>query len=227
MASYPPQGLLLEKATLFLKSPAQDLETKKRGLKTGLGTKARTVVLMLDETIVTAIPPLVGAYGKVRAAVEVPIEGSHTERRVLHAALSLHTGDVLLWITQEWVKETHQDFLKQVRSHWRGWRVVLFEDKGSPHTAGESLKLAAELGFQLRLLPTATPELNAVDQLWRRVKQEVLANRGGRTVDEAIDALAGWILALSPRQRLRKAGVLSPAFWLQPTTHLTKKPNPH
>jgi transposase len=171
---------------------------------------------MLDETIVTAIPPLAGTYGKVGEAIGVPIEGSHTGRRVLHAALSLKTGDVLLWITEEWVKETHQAFLKQIRSHWRGWQVILFEDRGSPHTAGESLKLAEDMRLHLRFLPTATPELNAVDQLWRRVKQEVLANRGGRTVDEAIDALAYWILELTPKERLRKAGVLTPTFWLHP-----------
>lgn len=171
---------------------------------------------MLDETIVTAIPPLSGAYGKVGAPIEVPIEGSHSERRVLHAALNIRTGAVLLWITEEWVKETHQAFLKQIRSYWRGWNIVLFEDKGSPHTAGDSMRLAIALGFQLRFLPTATPELNAVDQLWRRVKQEVLANRGGRTVDEAMEALAQWILSLSPKERLRKAGILSPSFWLQP-----------
>lgn len=227
MAGSPPKGVFLEKAALFPESSAQDLEAKKGGLKTGLWTKARTLPLMLDETIVTAIPPLSGAYGKVGEAVEVPIEGSHTERRVLHAALSIQTGDVLLWITEEWVKETHQEFLKQVRSHWRGWRVILFEDKGSPHTAGESLRLAGELGLQLRFLPTATPELNAVDQLWRRVKQEVLANRGGRTVDEAIDALAKWILELAPKERLKKAGVLSPSFWLHPPTLHPEKPNPN
>jgi hypothetical protein len=53
-----------------------------------------------------------------------------------------------------------------------------------------------------------------VDQLWRRVKQEVLANRGGRTVDEAIDALAYWILELTPKERLRKAGVLTLSAYL-------------
>jgi transposase len=227
MAGLTESRVFLEKTPLYPESPAQDLEAKKGGLKTGLWTKARSLPLMLDETIVTAIPPLTGAYGKVGQVIEVPIEGSHTERRVLHAALSIHTGEVLLWITEKWVKETHQEFLKQVRSHWRGWRVILFEDKGSPHTAGDSLRLAEKLRLQLRFLPTATPELNAVDQLWRRVKQEVLANRGGRTVDEAMNALARWILELSPKERLKKAGVLSPSFWLHPPTLRAGKPNPH
>ena len=45
------------------------------------------------------------------------------------------TGEVVLAVTQEWDADTHQAFLRMVRSHWRGWRIVLFEDKGPPHTA--------------------------------------------------------------------------------------------
>jgi hypothetical protein len=36
-----------------------------------------------------------------------------------------------------------------IRSHWRGWNIVLFEDRGSPHTAEASLELAFSLGIEL------------------------------------------------------------------------------
>ncbi len=45
-----------------------------------------------------------------------------------------------------------------------------FEDRGTPHTAEESLEVAIELGIEVRLLPRATPELNAMDHLWRHIK---------------------------------------------------------
>src|SRR4029077_1150054 len=48
--------------------------------------------------------------------------------------------------------------------------LVLFVDRGSPHTARRSRELAAELGVELRFLPTACPELNPVEGLWRHVK---------------------------------------------------------
>lgn len=48
--------------------------------------------------------------------------------------------------------------------------IVLFEDRGTPHTAEESREVAAALGIEVRLLPRATPELNAMDHLWRQVK---------------------------------------------------------
>jgi transposase len=168
---------------------------------------------MLDETIICETPPLYSCYGRIGEQVSVPISGSHA-RRVLHGAMNIESGAVLLLITEEWDQQTHQCFLRMIRSHWRGWGIVLFEDRGSPHTAEDSRRLARQLGIQLRLLPRATSELNAMDQLWRRVKQEALADRPTLSVDQSADAACQNILQLSPQERLRKAGVLSGSFWL-------------
>ncbi|HZC02974.1 MAG TPA: transposase [Gammaproteobacteria bacterium] len=184
-----------------------------RGLKRGLATRKRTVILMLDETIITETPPLYACYGHIGEQVCVPITGNHA-RRILHGVLNVQNGEVLLLITEEWVQETHQAFLIMIRSHWRGWNIVLFEDRGSPHTAGESLRLAGELHIKLRFLPKATPELNAMDHLWRHVKGRGLANRATQSIDESADSACRYILDMSRRERLRKAGVLSGNFWL-------------
>jgi transposase len=185
----------------------------KRGLKGGLATRERTVILMLDETIITETPPLYACYGRSGEQVCVPITGNHA-RRILHGVLNVQTGEVLLLITEDWVQETHQAFLVMIRSHWRGWNIVVFEDRGSPHTAGESLRLARELHIELRFLPKATPELNAMDHLWRHVKGRGLANRTTQSIDESADSACRYILDMSRRERLRKAGVLSGNFWL-------------
>ncbi|MGH8609455.1 MAG: transposase [Gammaproteobacteria bacterium] len=185
----------------------------KRGLKRGLATRKRTVILMLDETIITETPPLYACYGHIGEQVCVPITGNHA-RRILHGVLNVQNGEVLLLITEEWVQETHQAFLIMIRSHWRGWNIVLFEDRGSPHTAGESLRLAGELHIKLHFLPKATPELNAMDHLWRHVKGRALANRATQSIDESADSACRYILDMSRRERLRRAGVLSGNFWL-------------
>jgi transposase len=190
-----------------------DIAAGKRGLKRGLATRKRTVILMLDETIITETPPLYACYGHIGEQVCVPITGNHA-RRILHGVLNVQNGEVLLLITEEWVQETHQAFLIMIRSHWRGWNIVLFEDRGSPHTAGESLRLAGELHIKLRFLPKATPELNAMDHLWRHVKGRGLANRATQSIDESADSACRYILDMSRRERLRKAGVLSGNFWL-------------
>jgi len=67
------------------------------------------------------------------------------------------------------------------------------------------LDLAATLGIQVRLLPRACPELNAMDHLFRFVKTRAVADQPTRSID-----------ALSRRERLAEAGALSDNLWLYP-----------
>ena len=168
---------------------------------------------MLDETIITETPPLSSCYGHRGQQVCVPITGNRA-KRVLHGALNVRTGALALLITDQWDQATHQYFLTMVRSQWRGWHIVLFEDRGSPHTADESLAVAAALHLELRFLPVATPELNAMDQLWKHVKRDALANRPTRSIDASAQAACRYILDMRGQERLRRAGVLSGNFWL-------------
>lgn len=169
---------------------------------------------MLDETIITETPPLYNAYGKKGLQVEVPISGNRT-KRVLHGVLNIRSGETHFLITDRWNGDTFQAFLKMIREHWRGWRIVLFLDKGSPHTATESRALAAKLGLELRFLPTATPELNAMDHLWRHVKGRAPANQRTVSIDRSADRAAKYLLIMSSHERLKKAGVFSKTFWLK------------
>ncbi len=91
---------------------------------------------------------------------------------------------------------------------------MVLEDRASPHTAEDSQDCAARLGIQLRFLPRATPELNAMDQLWRHSKAPALADCPTASIDASAFALCDYIIDLSPDERLRKAGVLSGHFWL-------------
>lgn len=168
---------------------------------------------MLDETIITETPPLRGCYGRSGQQVGIPIWGNHT-RSVLHGAINIRSGDVLLLITDIWDELTHQHFLKMIRSRWRGWNIVLFEDRGTPHTSESSIGLADAMKIEIRLLPTATPELNAMDHLWRSVKGRALANRPTKSIDISADEACGYIFRMSRHQRLRAAGILSGSFWL-------------
>jgi hypothetical protein len=184
-----------------------------RGLKRGLKGRERTVILMLDETIITETPPLYSCYCRIGEQCSVPVTGDR-RKRILHGAINVTTGDVLLLITKAWDELTHQYFLGMVRAHWRGWRIILFEDRGTPHTAEESRELAVALGIEVRLLPRATPELNAMDHLWRAVKGRALADRPTRSIDDSADAACRHVLEMSRHGRLKKAGVLSGNFWL-------------
>ena len=167
---------------------------------------------MLDETIVTETPPLYSCYGHIGEQVCVPITGNRT-KRVLHGAINVRTGDLTLLITEQWTKETHQAFLTSVRSHWRGWDIVLFEDRASQHKAARTWAREV-LGIETRLLPKATPELNAMDHLWKHTKRATLGSRATLSIDQSAMAACQYLIDLSPRDRLRQAGVLSGNFWL-------------
>jgi hypothetical protein len=168
---------------------------------------------MLDETIVTETPPLYYAYGHRGEQVRVPISGNRG-KRFLHGAMHVGSGEVLLFITEVWDQLTHQTFLSMVRSHWRGWNLVLFEDRASQHKAPESLAWAKQLQIEVRLLPRATPELNAMDHLWRHAKRQAVGSRATQSVEDSALAVCRYILDLTPEGRLRQAGVLSGNFWL-------------
>jgi hypothetical protein len=117
-------------------------------------------------------------------------------------------------LTEDWTAAPHQAFWRHVRQAWRGWPTVLVADRGSPRTAKARRALASAVDLEVRWLPTATPELNAGEGLWRGAKGSGLANRAGHSIDEAADAACRYLLDLTPRQRLRLAGVLSGHFWL-------------
>ena len=168
---------------------------------------------MLDETIVTEAPPLYYAYGPRGEQLRVPITGNRS-KRVLHGALNVGSGDALLLLTEVWDQLTHQTFLSMVRSHWRGWNIVLFEDRAGQHKAPESLAWAKQLRIEVRLLPRATPELNAMDHLWRHAKRQAVGSRATQSIEHSALAVCRYILALTPEERLRQAGVLSGNFWL-------------
>jgi hypothetical protein len=71
---------------------------------------------------------------------------------------------------------------------------VLFEDRGTPHTVEGSQEVAAALRIQIRWLPRATPELNAMDHLWRHGKGWVVADQPTLPIDASADAACRYLL---------------------------------
>ncbi len=150
---------------------------------------------MLDEVIITETPPLYCCYGHKGEQVCVPVTGDRA-KRILHAALNIGTGDLLLLITKEWDALTHQYFLSMIRSHWSGWRLILFEDRGTPHTAEDSQEWAKTLNIAMR------------------VKGRGVSNWPTQSIDCSAQAACNHLYRLTRHERLVRAGVLSGDFWL-------------
>ena len=189
------------------------MASSKRGLKTGLKGRRRTVILFLDSTIFSEVPPLRAMWAPIGQQACVPIVGTH-DRRFLTGVLNIKTGDYLDAVSTAFHQDQFQDLLRRIRWHWRGWRIVLFVDRNTAHTAQASRRLARSFKIQLRWLPKACSELNLMDHLWRHVKDDVTANEPTPNVDETVRRAQRYVHSLTPQERLRKAGALSDDFWL-------------
>jgi transposase len=102
-----------------------------------------------------------------------------------------------------------------MRHRYKARPVWMLLDEGKAHTAQKSQDLAASLNIEPIWLPKQAPELNSMDQLWKELKNNVSANYQFSSIDEHADYAEEWLMTLSPREALRKAGVLSKSFWLK------------
>jgi hypothetical protein len=62
---------------------------------------------------------------------------------MLHGVRNSKSGEGVLLIPNEGGQETQQHFRAMMRAHGRGWQIVLFADRGSPHTAEARGEVAA------------------------------------------------------------------------------------
>jgi len=172
------------------------------------------VLLFVDATILRLFPPLRFAWAFRGEQAEVRISGRNA-KRVLFGALNPRTGHRLVLRRFGMRQEDFQAFLRYLRQHYPGRPLWLLLDRAPCHEAGKSQQLAARLGIELLWLPKQCSERNAMDQLWKELKRLIAANRQFQTVDQGADYAEHWFLGLSPRQALRKAGVLSEDSWLK------------
>lgn len=154
-------------------------------------------------------------WAPIGQQAQVPILGQHRDKRILTGVLNIQTGSYFQYSSEAYNQDTFQLILQLIRRRWCGWHIVLFLDKISAQRADRSRRLANDLGIQLRWLPTACPELNPVDHLWRHLKKDILANEPLPDLKTTLKHACAYLDNLSPHERLRKAGILSGHFWLQ------------
>lgn len=158
-------------------------------------------------------PPLRFAWAPRGTQAKVWLTGRNA-RRVLFGAVNLRTGRLVLLCRMKQKGPDFCTFLREVRRRYRGRHIALLLDGDSSHTARASRHLAATLDITLLWLPARSPHLNPMDHLWRDVKQNVSANRQDASIDRLVARAIRHLQRLSRRAVLRKAGVLSPRFWL-------------
>lgn len=171
-------------------------------------------MLAQDETDIRLFPPLRAAWSKRGQQPRVFLSGRNA-KRVIFGAMNLRTGHLVLLCRKNQYRVDFCVFLRALRRRYRNRPIALLLDEDSSHTAGPSQTLAAKLNIRLLWLPKRSPELNPIDHLWRAPKEKISANRQDCTIEQAVDRFVRYLHRLTPRVALRKAGVLSPHFWLR------------
>lgn len=174
----------------------------------------KAALLFVDWTILRMFPPLRYTWAWRGQQADVLITGQNA-KRVLFGSIDLRTGHRVLLRRRQARQEDFQAFLRELRRRYGNRPIWLLLDQAGCHWAAKSRALAAKWNIELVWLPKQSPQLNGMDHLWKGVKKNVSANRQYRTIDGHARQAEDWILRLSPRQALRKAGILSQAFWLR------------
>ena len=159
------------------------------------------------------LPPLPAAWAPEGGQAEVAVSGMNA-RRVLFSAINVRSGHRVVMRARGTRQDDFQRFLKELRRRYGHRRIVLVLDHASCHDARRSRSVAEELNIHLQWLPVRSPELNSVDHLWREAKGIIAANRQYQTIDEAAERIERWLLSLTPKQALTKAGLRSGSCWL-------------
>ena len=172
-------------------------------------------MLFTDWTLLRLFPPLRAAWAPVGTTTEVLITGRNA-KVVLFGAISLATAHRVVVARARAAGADARAFLLELRQRYRGWGTLwLLADRATGHTDHQTQALAERLDIRFVWLPTQASELNAMDQLWRELKAVIAANRQAPTIAALAASAQLWVLMLSPTEARRKAGLLSPHFWLR------------
>ena len=172
------------------------------------------VLLTEDETILRLFPVLRRAWSLRGEQARVPITGQNA-KRVLFAAINLRTGRRILMRGRNMRQASFQALLREVRRRYQKRPVWMLLDEAKCHVAARSRALAAALDIHFVWLPKQCPEFNSMDQLWKELKGHVSANYQFSDIDQHAEYAEQWLLSLTDKEALRKAGVLSKDFWLR------------
>ena len=97
--------------------------------------------------------------------------GSHS-KTMIHGLITTD-GRGMFRQYDAFTKDTFEDFLKQAAHRFK--KICLIMDKASQHRAKNIRKLLDNTdGLEIVFLPTATPDLSAIETYWRDLKRAVL-----------------------------------------------------
>lgn len=150
-----------------------------------------------------------------RGEQQVVVLSGRNRRRVVHGALQVATGEFVALVRERSRQDDCLAFVEALGQVHPGVPKVLVWDNAPPHHPKRVRAAAEAAQIQLAFLPFRAPELMPCEDLWRRTKAVVAANRAYATVEEQAERAVAWLAALTPEERRQQCGLLKPKFqWL-------------
>jgi transposase len=142
-------------------------------------------LLYIDETECKRLPVLRGMWMRCGQQKRIPAVKDN-DKFALYGAFNPTTGEMIHQRFDRAVSAHTVCFLQQIAETFPEGSITLVWDQASFHTSRIVEEwLSEHPRFHVILLPTASPQMNPVEDLWRHLKQRVAAN-----LNRSLDALA-------------------------------------
>lgn len=169
------------------------------------------------ETTLREFPPLRASWAKRGQQREVVITGRNG-RRVIHGALNAQTGELVHLGRERSRQDDCIAFIEEFGKVRPGVPKLLIWDNAPPplsHHPKRVLAAAAQAHITIAWLPFRAPELNPLEDLWRRLKAVVAANRVYDSLPALLQHALDWLDTHLPTALLVSSGLTSSKFdWL-------------
>lgn len=167
-----------------------------------------------DESTLREFPPLRACWAIRGQQREVVLTGRNG-RRVIHGALQVTTGESAYLLRERSRQDDCMAFIARLGVVRPEVPKLLIWDNAPPHHPKRVQAAAEQVGITIVWLPFRAPELNPMEDLWRRLKAVVAANRVYDTLDALADHALSWLAAQLPESLLICCGLRSSKFdWL-------------
>lgn len=144
------------------------------------------------------------AWQRVGERTEIPISGGH-RNSIQVLGFQSTQGELRAYVQRSTVRGSTvvaaiEDFVRTIRR-----TTVLVLDNAKPHTCREVARYIeqwANQGLILYNLPTYSPELNAIEHLWRKLKHQLIPPTAWETIDKLAQSLMKSLKAIGTVREL-------------------------
>ncbi len=160
-------------------------------------TKEGFTILIQDESIFTHDPITGVKYWSLKGErITVGYNGKH-KKSIVYGAITID-GRRLFRTYDKFDKETFLAYLKEL--HRRFGRILVITDSARQHTAFIVNDFVSQnKDVRMLYLPTATPELSAIEEYWHQAKRDILVSEYYATFENMRHVLSQYIRTSGPR----------------------------